>query len=199
MLRTTIVAAVCLLFAAPVSGQDPRSSETIAALGAKRAAMTKLLLYDGVYTGTWTSFPLGGGRSLGGTTVHRVGPFLGGTVKLMEGRNYLVDGAMVFNGMMILSFDARTGKYPLRIYANDRVIDTEAVMNSGGYYFDVPTPAQSSFRRINIFVTARQWNERVDFHDGNKPAVKEAELILNRVGESDWPLGRPNPTPMPPQ
>ena len=204
MLRQATMAIACLLSTAPAMAQDKSPQDKIArdtalALGAQRGAMNALSIYDGIYTGTWRSFPPGGGSSFGGTTVHRVGPFLGGSVKVMEGRNYTSDGALVFNGMMVLSFDQAMHKYRLRIYANGRVIDAEAVMNAGGYYFDVPTPGDASFRRINIFVTPGQWVERVDFHDGAKPVVKEAELILNRVGESDWPLGRPNPTPVPPQ
>ena len=69
--------------------------------------------------------------------------------------------------------------------------------NATGYYFDAPFEGGPAFRRINIFMKPNGWGERVDLHRPGRPPQKVFEMELTKVGESDWPLGRPNAEPVP--
>ena len=46
-----------------------------------------------------------------------IGPFLDGSLKVIEGRGYDPDGKVTFNALGIISVDEGTGAYMMRSYA----------------------------------------------------------------------------------
>lgn len=200
MWRTFASLTALALMAAPAMAQDARDVAKVQPLlDAERAAMNRLVDFDGVYAGPWRTFKPDGSISSQGTTVHRVGPFLGGTVKVMEGRNYSEQGAITFNGMIVLTFDPDAKTYLLHIYAGGHAFDTKPVWTPTGYYFEVAGPDGKGVRRVIITISPTQWAEQVYDRVEGRPPAKVFEMTLPRVGESDWPLGRPNSTPQPPR
>ena len=65
--------------------------------------------------GAWTLQPNGEKRHI--TQTDRIGPFLQGAVKVIEGRGYLDDGQVGFNALGIVSYDPARRAYTLRSYA----------------------------------------------------------------------------------
>ena len=110
----------------------------------EQTAMAKLSFMDGVWRGPATTQTQSGPHSV--TQTERIGPFLNGTVKVIEGRGYQADGAVGFNALGIISFDPATQKYAFRSYAEGR---------AGTFSFE-PTEACRSERRQPSVRTDRE-------------------------------------------
>src|SRR5690606_36536348 len=119
------IALAAVLLAAPVTASaqvpaSPNGSE------AQRAAMDRLAFMDGEWRGEAIVHGPQGTMTL--TQTERVGPMLGGSIKVIEGRGYAADGSTQFNAMATVSWDARAGRYGFRSYAQGY---------SGDYPFEV--------------------------------------------------------------
>src|SRR2546429_4770391 len=113
---TRILFTMCALLLAitgtchPASAQGrPDPAMTIAA---QREAMKAFAALDGVWRGpAWTILPSGEKHNI--TQTERIGPFLDGSVKVIEGRGYNADGSVGFNAFGIISYDPATHAYNL--------------------------------------------------------------------------------------
>ncbi len=198
-MKAMMGAAALLLTAAPVAAQNAADVARIGPiLAAEKAAMDKLVNYDGVYAGKWQMFRPDGSVAEHGSTVHRVGPFLGGSIKMMEGRNYTPEGALVFNGTMVLTYNATTKAWKMNVFAFGDAFEVKPVFTDTGYYFDAPSTGPG-FRRVNITVAPTYWGEEVYDHADGKPPFRVFSMKLDRIGPTDWPLGRPNTVPEAPR
>src|SRR6476620_6589663 len=91
-----------LLVGAPLLAQAPPSPATL--IAAQRDAMKVLAVMDGVWRGdAWTILRSGEKHSI--TQTERIGPFLDGSIKVIEGRGYDADGKVSFNAFGIISYD----------------------------------------------------------------------------------------------
>ena len=87
-----------------------------ALLAAQREAMAPFAFMDGVWRGpAITVRPSGDKHAI--TQTERIGPLLGGTVKVIEGRGYEADGKTTFNALGIISYNVATRTYSMRSYA----------------------------------------------------------------------------------
>ena len=87
------------------SGQ--RRPDPTALIAAPRAAMVPLAWMDGVWRGSaWTVLPSGEKRII--TQTERIGPFLDGSIKVVEGRGFEADGRVGFNAFGIISYNPDT-------------------------------------------------------------------------------------------
>ena len=100
-----------------IGGQSPTAPpqeqpSPAALIAAQREAMVRLAFMDGVWRGpAWTIMPSGEKHNI--TQTERIGPFLDGSVKVMEGRGYDADGKVTFNAFATISFDsAKKGLHP---------------------------------------------------------------------------------------
>ena len=65
---------------------------------------------DGVWRGpAWTILPSGEKHNI--TQTERIGPFLDGSIKVIEGRGYNEDGKVGFNAFGIISYNPATKVY----------------------------------------------------------------------------------------
>lgn len=163
------------------------------AVATQKAQMARIAHFDGVFVGPAMTYPLDGKPPFAGRIVQRIGPFLDGAVRLMEGRIYSPQGALRFNGLIVFDYDVDAGRHRASLFANGRKIVTEVVLNPRGYHLDIPVPGARAFRRIHVTLLPTQFLEQVDYHAEGKKPIKEFEMTLDRMGSSDWPLGRPNP------
>src|SRR5689334_4691855 len=86
---------------------------------AQREAMKPLKIIDGVWRGpAWALGRDGTRHEL--TQTERIGSFLDGTVKVIEGRGYEKDGRVGFNALGIVYFDAQKRAYGFRSWALGR-------------------------------------------------------------------------------
>ena len=128
------------------------------------------------------------------TQTERMGPMLDGDVIVIEGRGYRADGSTGFNALGIVSWDAQSKKYELRSYAQGFAGTFELRPTSDGYVWEIPT-GPGAVIRYTATVKDGRWREVGEVVAPGKPAQKIFEMSLRRVGDTDWPVGKPVPPP----
>jgi hypothetical protein len=185
------LAAAGLTFAAaaafPVAAQTPDNGR----IEAQRQAMAPLAFMDGIWRGPAWSITRDGRHEV--TQAERIGPFLGGVVKVMEGRGYNADGSLGFNAFGTISYDPTTHAYTLHSCALGYCGDFPFEPRPGGYVWQVPA-GPGAVIRYTATVGNDRWREVGERIAGNAPPVQIFEMNLRRVGDTDWPAG--NPVPM---
>jgi hypothetical protein len=144
LVRRWLVAAILLVPAGAALAQTPPDPNAL--IDAQRAAMKPLARMDGVWRGRATTM-LPGGDQRTITQTERIGPFLGGTVKVIEGRGYDANGTVVFNALGIISFDPATQKHSMRSYALGRQGDFAVRPTDDGYSCTKSATASLAARR----------------------------------------------------
>src|SRR3984893_17918889 len=122
-----------------VSGAAPAQEgpSPTALTAAQRDAMVRLGYMDGVWRGpSWIILP--SGEKHNNTQTERIGPFLDGAVKVIEGRGYGVDGKVTFNAFGTISFDPAKKVYTLHSYAMGYVGDFAITPSGDGYTWEIP-------------------------------------------------------------
>ncbi|HEX2762406.1 MAG TPA: DUF1579 domain-containing protein [Allosphingosinicella sp.] len=180
-MRFVPFAAAFLVLAAPAAAQrqDPAVLQA-----AQRDAMARLSVMDGVWRGTaWTITPTGRHD-----VVHteRIGPMLGGSIKVIEGRAYNTDGSIGFNAFGIVSYDPGTKAYTLHSYAMGHAGDFALDVWPGGYVWQTPA-GPGAIIRYTATIGNGKWREIGERIAGDAPPVKIFEMNLKRVGNSRWP------------
>src|SRR5438128_658895 len=113
LLRSLFVVSSIVAFAS-ASAQD--ADPTARMIKAQRDAMQQFKALDGAWRGpAWILTPAGEKREF--VQTERIGPFLDGSVKVIEGRGHNADGSVRFNALGIVSYSPTTKSFMLRSYA----------------------------------------------------------------------------------
>lgn len=146
-------------------------------------AMKKLANMDGVWRGqAWTITPTGRHEV---TQTERIGPLLGGAVKIIEGRGYNPDGATGFNAFAVVSYEPDTGAYTLRSYAMGRAGDFKFTPTVDGYDWEIPAgPATMRYSATIKDGVLHEVGHRIV---PGQPPVQFFEMTVKRLGDSAWP------------
>lgn len=64
-------------------------------------------------------------------------PFLGGTIKLIEGTGYEVEGAVGFNALATISYDPEGKTYAMHSYAQGRTADRPFLLLDDGFEWEL--------------------------------------------------------------
>jgi hypothetical protein len=178
-LAASLGAAISFIAVAQERPPDPATL-----LAAQREAMATFAFMDGVWRGpATTTLPSGGKHAI--TQTERIGPFLGGTVKVIEGRGYDADGKTTFNAFGIISYDVRTKKFSMRSYAMGIAGDFPVERTGDGFTWTIP--AGPATIRYQATVRDGTWIEVGDRLVPDQPPVRFFEMKLTRVGDSEWP------------
>jgi hypothetical protein len=173
---------ISLLICQAVLGQQ--RSDPAALIAAQREAMRPLAFMDGVWRGTaWTILPSGQKHTI--TQTERIGPFLDGSVKVIEGRGYDPDGTVTFNALGIVSYNPNARTYSMHSYAQGNSGDFVLTPNADGFVWEIPAgPVKIRYTAI---VKDGAWREVGDrIVPGSEP-VRFFEMNLKRVGDTEWP------------
>jgi hypothetical protein len=155
-----------------------------ALIAAQRDAMLRLAYMDGVWRGpAWTILPSGEKHTF--TQTERIGPFLDGSVKVIEGRGYDPDGKVTFNAFGTISFNPATKAYTLHSHAMGNVGDFVLALTPDGYTWDIPAGPMTI--HYTAIIKDGAWSEVGDRIVSGKDAVRFFEMNLKRVGDTDWP------------
>jgi hypothetical protein len=188
-LSVLAAAAVLSLLASPAPAQRPPDSEAL--IAAQREAMTNLAFLDGVWRGeAWTVRPGGARHEI--VQTERIGTFLGGAVRVIEGRGYEPDGSTGFNAFGIISYDPASKAYSLRSYAMGHQGDFAFRVLPDGYVWEVPA-GPGAIIRYTATVGGGKLREVGYRIAGEAPPVQVFEMNLRRVGDTKWPLMDPVP------
>ena len=166
-----------------VSGQPQQNPEAL--LSAQRKAMVSLAFMDGVWQGSaWTLLPSGKKHHI--TQTERIGPFLCGALKVIEGRGYEKDKTLSFNALGIISYDVRKQSYSMRSYAKGFVGDFPLKLNANGFTWEIP--AGPAIIRYTAVIEGDTWREVGDRIMPNQEPIRFFEMNLKRTGDTNWPV-----------
>ena len=152
-------------------------------------AMAKLGFMRGVWRGKASGMTPTGER-YEVTQTERMGPMLGGDVVVIEGRGYNADGTTGFNAFAVVSWNQHTSKYEIRSYAQGQAGTFELTLTADGYVWQVPAGPDATMK-FTATVTGTRWREVGEYVSAGRPPMPMFEMNLERVGETDWPLGAP--------
>ena len=116
MRMTRILAATLILLAVPAAA--PAQPDPAPRLAAQRAAIARLSFMDGTWRGTAWNLTREGRHEL--VQTERVGAFLDGAVRVVEGRGYEADGRISFNALGVISYEPETQSYSFSAWAQSR-------------------------------------------------------------------------------
>lgn len=176
--------AMALLFGAAGPAAAQQRHDPAAAIAAQREAMQALAAMDGVWRGPAWVIGAGGVRKAI-TQTERIGPFLDGSLKLIEGRGYEADGSVGFRAFGVVSFDPPTGAYRLSSHAQGQSGSFEFVPTPEGYRWSIPIPGATI--RYTAFIAGGELHEIGERVVDGQPPQRIFEMRLQRVGDTDWP------------
>ncbi|KQW83141.1 hypothetical protein [Brevundimonas sp. Root1279] len=159
-----------------------------AGTAAQREAVGALDFLDGEWRGEAVVHGPGGTTTL--TQTERVGPMLGGSIKVIEGRGYAADGSTQFNAMATVSWDARNNRYGFRSYANGYSGDYQFERTDDGFRWETPAGPDARIQYVAV-VKDGTWHEVGDYVVEGQPPRRMIEMRLTRVGDSGWPAADP--------
>jgi hypothetical protein len=182
-LLTLLLLTVAASFPASAQGMRPDVSQLIAA---QREAMKPLAIMDGVWRGpAWTMMPSGQKHNI--IQTERIGAFLDGSIKVIEGRGYNEDGTVGFNAFGIISYDPATKIHTMHSTAQGRTGDFVIKPTGDGYVWEIPAgPMTIRYTAVIKDGTLHEVGDRIA--PGKEP-VRFFEMTLKRVGDTDWPAG----------
>lgn len=190
-LRHLLPLALCYAFAAtaaepetPDARPPAHRPDPAALMAAQRTALEPLAYLDGVWRGTArTTLPDGSVQEL--VQTERVGPFLEGTLKVIEGRGYDAAGDVAFNALGIVSWDAARQRFAFRSYAMGHAGDFAFAPTADGFTWEIPAGPAT----IRYVATVRDgvWHETGDRVVAGQAPVRFFEMTLRRIGDSRWP------------
>ncbi len=180
----TALAAATLVSFIPSVGNAQGQFDPAPVMAAQRAAMVPLAAMDGVWRGpAWTI--LASGEKHNVTQTERIGPFLDGAVKVMEGRAYDAEGKVSFNAFGTVSYDPAAKAYTLHSYAMGRVGDFPLTVTPDGYVWEIAAGPMKI--RYTAVIKDGKWREVGDRIMPGQDPVRFFEMNLVRVGDSNWP------------
>lgn len=166
---------------APAPNARPDDGTDLVA--AQRAAMARLAFMDGAWRGSALIQSPYGQQTV--TQTERVGPFVGGTVKVIEGRGFNQDGSIGFNAFGIVSYDPQAKAYRFHSYAQGQEGSFAFSARADGYSWEIP--AGPAVIRYTATIGPKIWHETGDRILPGSPPARFFEMTLQRIGDSDWP------------
>ena len=168
----------------PASGQE-RPETPAALIAAQREGMARLALMDGVWRGpAWSLQPNGQKHNI--TQIERIGPFLDGSIKVIEGRGYEADGKVTFNAFASISYNPATRDHLMHSHAQGRVGDFVLKPTADGFVWEIPAGPMTTMR-YTATIKDGTWREVGDRIQEGKEPVRFFEMNLKRISDTDWP------------
>jgi hypothetical protein len=177
-----LLIVIAASFAATVQGQGRPDPEVL--LKAQREAMKPLQFMNGAWRGpAWALLPSGEKHTM--TQTERVGPFLDGSVKVVEGKGYDADGKVAFNAFATIYFNPESRAYTMHSYAQGNVGDFKLTPSLDGFVWEIPAGPMTI--RYTAVIKDGAWHEFGERIVTGKDPVRIFEMTLKRIGDSNWP------------
>ena len=184
--KTLAALAACVLLAVPAAASAQAMQP--AGTAEQRQAMQALSWMDGEWVGQAT-VSMGPGQTSTHPHTERIGPMLGGSIRVIEGRSVNADGSAAFNAFAVVSWDDATDAYVMRSYANGQAADFPLQATADGFRWTAPGRG-GEMRYVTVFKDG-EWVETGYFVMPGRDPTKVIELRLRRRGDTDWPAGDP--------
>lgn len=187
----TVVGLAVMMAVAPTVASAQGRPDPSVRIAAQREAMNRLAFMDGEWRGpAWSMLPSGEKHTL--TQTERVGSFLDGAVKVVEGRGYDGDGSVGFNALAIISYDPHANSYTMRSYAQGQAGDFALTPTADGFRWEIPAGPMTI--RYTAVIKDGTWTEVGDRILPDREPIRFFEMTLTRLGDTNWPAaGAVNP------
>lgn len=185
-LRSAAKFGLTALLAWHASSSWAQAPESPAALMAQqREAMAQFSYMDGAWRGSaWTVDRSGKRHEI--TQTERVGSFLNGTVRVIEGRGYNADGTPGFQALGVLSHDVAKKTWSMRSWAQGRSGDFPLVPTADGFVWTTPAGPNATVRYTAV-VKGDIWREVGEYVAQGQEPRQIFEMNLRRIGPTKWP------------
>jgi len=184
MRMISLIAVALGAAATPLAAQT--RPDPVALQAAQREAMGAFARMDGIWRGpAWSVTPQGRHEIV---QTERIGTFLGGSVRVIEGRGYNEDGSVGFNALGIISFNPATRAYSMTSWAQGHAGAFPIRPTADGYEWEIPAGPGATIRYAATIRdgTLREVGYRIA---GDAPPQQIFEMNLRRIGDTDWPAG----------
>lgn len=181
-LESAFRALVLLAMSGPVLAAAP--PDRGAMIEEQKAALAPLVILDGTWRGPAKVYE--GGRVIELTQTERVGPLLGGTIRVIEGRGFLPDGTLRFNAFAVISYLPMTKTYNFRSYAEGFERDFPIDIHPDGFAWSIDAGPAGTIR-YTAKVKDNVWTERGERLVEGQPPSLIFEMALQRIGNTSWP------------
>lgn len=183
MFFAAVASGLVLALSTPAMAQG----DAAMAVAAQKEAMRPLAILDGAWRGSaWTVDPAG--RRFDLTQTERVGSFLDGSVKVVEGRGYMADGSVGFNAFAIISYDPQKKSYSMKSYAQGRAGEFPLQVRADGFDWQIPAGPQAIIR-YSAVIRDGVWLETGEYVAEGRVPRRFFEMSLRRISDTDWPAG----------
>jgi hypothetical protein len=162
-----------------------QADDPAALIASQAEAMRVLASLGGAWRGEATIAQRDGSK-LSFVQTERIGPFLGGSILVIEGRGYDDSGGVRFNALGIVSYDPAKRAYTIHSHALGRVGDFAFVPTSDGYQWEIPLGAAAKVRYVAT-VRGGELHEVGDVVVEGREPRRIFEMRLQRIGDTDWP------------
>lgn len=178
-------AATLAVLVAIGGGAVAQPADVATRLASQRDAMKPLAWMDGIWRGpAWVIRPDGTRHTL--TQTERIGTFLGGTVRVVEGRGYDADGSVSFNALGTISFDTQAKRYSFHTHAQGYSGTFAFTPTADGYVWETQAGPGAVMRYTATFKDGR-FREIGEYVRGGEPPRQTFEMNLQRIGDTSWP------------
>ena len=177
--------SIGLALALAAAAAPAQQLDSAALLSAQAEALRALASMDGVWRGPATAtLPDGSNRTF--IQTERIGPFLGGSVRVIEGRGYADDGSIRFNAFGIVSYDVAKRSYSIHSYAQGLQGDFAFRPTADGYAWEIPAGPGATIR-YTATIKDGELHEVGDRVVSGREPQRIFDMRLKRVGDTDWP------------
>ena len=180
---SSLIAALAL--SATCVAATAQQPDTEALLAAQTEAMKTFAMLDGAWRGPASILQPDGSR-LAFIQTERIGPMLGGSIRIIEGRSYDDAGGVRFNAFAIVSFDPATRSFSMHSHALGHVGDFAFVPTGDGYRWELPLGPAGTIRYVATVKDGELYEVGERVVAGREP-LRIFEMRLKRIGDVDWP------------
>jgi hypothetical protein len=184
LIHLSILSALVVFLPSAGFSQKNSAENPATLIAQQRDAMAPLAFLNGVWRGpAWMVLP--SGEKLTFTQTERFGPFLDGSVKVIDGRSYGSNGKLLFNAFAILSYNSAQHSYSMRSYAQGRVGDFLFTPSAQGYTWEIPAgPTTIRYSAVVKDGVLHEVGNRI--LPGKEP-VQFFQMDVRRLRDTDWP------------
>jgi hypothetical protein len=181
--KACLIAAALLLQPAAVAVQAQQAASTAT------ASLEPFDWLDGIWRGEAQVLTQAGRLTM--IQTERSGEMLGGTIRIVEGKGYTLEGTPDFNAFGIISAKAGGG-YEMRSWARGQTGTFELAVTDGRVVWEIP--AGPATIRYEAWLEDGKWVEVGHRLVPGQPPMEILRMELTRIGDTDWPAaGVPGP------
>ncbi|TSA86855.1 DUF1579 domain-containing protein [Deinococcus detaillensis] len=146
--------------------------------------MAPLAWMNGEWRGPATII-LPDGKTHAITQTERIGPVQDGTLKVLQGRGYEANGAASFDAFAVVAYDSYEKTFSITSFSGGYAGKFMFKPTADGYIWEIPQ-GPTTLRYTAVFKDGT-WTETGENITKDQPPVRNFQMVLKRIGDTDWP------------